>query len=233
MREIPDDRLAECAARLGHDFSDVALIREALVHRSWQAETGEPRNNERLEFLGDAVLGLAVADIAFHRLSDMAEGKLTDLRRSTVNMFALAAIARQVGIGEFILLGKGESAGGGADKDSILSDALEALIGAVYLDAGMDAAFALVHRLLGESIERAIPNLDAFDSKTRLQELAARLGLGSPHYDTEGDGPDHERTFTSTVIVGGAPRGTGAGRTKKAAEQAAAVAAFDALSDQP
>lgn len=230
MRDITDERLAECAALIGHEFADTSLIREALIHRSWQAETGEPVNNERLEFLGDAVLGLAVADIAFHRLADMPEGKLTDLRRSTVNMLALATIARSIGIGEFILLGKGEAAGGGADKDSILSDALEALIGAVYLDAGNDAASALVRRLLGESIEAAIPNLELFDSKTRLQELSARLGLGSPHYETQGEGPDHERTFTSTVIVGGAPKGTGTGRTKKAAEQAAAIAAVDALS---
>lgn len=231
MHEIPAERLDECAARLGHVFADRSLIREALIHRSWQAETGEPRNNERLEFLGDAVLGLAVADIAFHRLADMPEGKLTDLRRSTVNMFALAAIARSIGIGEFILLGKGEAAGGGADKDSILSDALEALIGAVYLDAGNDAASALVRRLLAGPIEDAIPHLETFDSKTRLQELAARLGLGSPHFDTDGDGPDHARTFTSTVIVGGAPRGTGTGRTKKAAEQEAAREAIDALGD--
>ena len=231
MHDISGERLAECAARIGHDFSDTSLIREALIHRSWQAETGDPCNNERLEFLGDAVLGLAVADIAFHRLADMPEGKLTDLRRSTVNMFALAEVARSIGIGGYILLGKGEAAGGGADKESILSDALEALIGAVYLDAGMDAAFALVQRLMGDSIEAAIPHLELFDSKTRLQETSARLGLGSPFYETEGDGPDHARTFTSTVIVGGAPRGTGTGRTKKAAEQAAAIAALAQLPD--
>lgn len=231
MTDIAPERLAECASRIGHDFSDVALLRQALVHRSWQAEHDEPLSNERLEFLGDAVLGMAVADMAFHRLADMPEGKLTDLRRSVVNMHALADIARSLGVGEFLLLGRGEDAAGGRDKVSILADAMEALIGAVYLDAGPSVAFELVERLFSAPVEAAIPNLEMFDSKTRLQEMCARTGRSAPAYVTEGEGPDHERVFTARVIVGGTEWGVGTGRTKKAAEQIAAMIAHDALVD--
>lgn len=231
MTPESDERLAQCADVIGHSFSNTALIYEALVHRSWQAENDEAFSNERLEFLGDAVLGWAVADIAFHRLGESPEGKLTDLRRSVVNMHALSDIAREIGLGDFILLGKGEDAAGGRDKSSILADALEALIGAVYLDGGAQKAFALVKRLLADSIEAAIPNLESFDSKTRLQEVCARLGLGAPVYETEGVGPDHERVFTAYAMVNGKNIGSGTGRTKKAAEQVAAHVAFESLSD--
>lgn len=224
-----DERARLCAARVGHQFADPSLVRQAFVHRSWQAEHGEPFTNERLEFLGDAVLGWAVADMAFHRLADMPEGKLTDLRRAVVNMHALADIARRLGIGELLLLGRGEDAAGGRDKSSILADTLEAVIGAVYLDAGPGVAFEFVRGLLRDPVEEAIPNLDAFDAKTRLQELCARLELGVPAYDTTGEGPDHERTFTAVVVVGGVARGAGTGRTKKAAEQVAASVAYDAI----
>jgi ribonuclease-3 len=225
-----EDLLAECAVRIGHSFSKPELLREALLHRSWQAENDEQRSNERLEFLGDAVLGWVVADIAYHRLGDMPEGKLTDLRRSVVNMYALADIARELEIGDYILLGKGEVAGGGHDKTSILSDTLEALIGAVYLDAGFEAAFAFVERIMTPAIEKAIPHLEMFDTKTRLQELCARTGRGAPSYRTEGEGPDHERVFTARVFVAGKECGLGIGRTKKAAEQIAALGAYEALS---
>ena len=231
MTDEVDPRLAQCAEVIGHSFTDSNLIYQALVHRSWQAENDEPFSNERLEFLGDAVLGWAVADIAFHRLAELPEGKLTDLRRSVVNMHALSDIARSIGLGEFMLLGKGEDAAGGREKSSILADALEAMIGAVYLDGGAQKAFAVVERLLASSIEAAIPNLEAFDSKTRLQELCARLGLGAPVYNTEGVGPDHERVFTAYAIVNGKNIGEGTGRTKKAAEQVAAHIAFESLAD--
>lgn len=225
-----DELLTECASRIGHSFSQPHLLREALVHRSWQAENDEAQSNERLEFLGDAVLGWIVADIAFHRLGDMPEGKLTDLRRSVVNMYALADIARGLGIGKFILLGNGETAGGGHDKNSILSDTLEALIGAVYLDGGFDAAFSFVRRIMASAIEEAIPHLEMFDTKTRLQELCAHTGRGVPSYRTEGEGPDHERVFTSKVFVSGHQHGQGVGHTKKVAEQKAALVAFETLS---
>lgn len=229
MPDSSPERLIECAERIGHRFSDLSLLRQALVHRSWQAEQDEPLSNERLEFLGDAVLGWAIADIAFHRLSEMPEGKLTDLRRSVVNMHALADIARDLGIGEFILLGRGEDAAGGRDKVSILADAMEALIGAVYLDGGPAKAFDLVRRLFSSAVEAAIPNLEMFDSKTRLQEMCARTGRNAPSYLTEGEGPDHERIFTARVMVGGTQWGVGTGTTKKAAEQIAAMMAHDAL----
>ena len=232
MSDSENSTLSECASRIGYLFHNPALLRQALIHRSWQAENSDPLTNERFEFLGDAVLGWVIADVAFHRLSDMPEGKLTDLRRSVVNMHALAEIARQLGIGEFLLLGKGEDAAGGRDKSSILADALEALIGAVYLDGGAPAAYEMVKRLLSDSVEEAIPHLEMFDAKTRLQELCARLSIGIPLYEVEGEGPDHERVFTAVVHVDGRSYGSGEGRTKKAAEQIAAVGAYDALVEQ-
>ena len=232
MSDLENSSLSECASRIGYVFQNPALLRQALIHRSWQAENSDPLTNERFEFLGDAVLGWVIADVAFHRLADMPEGKLTDLRRSVVNMHALADIARQLGIGEFLLLGKGEDAAGGRDKSSILADALEALIGAVYLDGGAPAAYEMVKRLLADSVEEAIPHLEMFDAKTRLQELCARLAIGIPTYDVEGEGPDHERVFTAVLYVDGRAYGSGIGRTKKAAEQIAAVGAYDALVEQ-
>lgn len=227
---MSDEQLVECSQKLGYTFSNLELLREALMHRSWQAENNEARSNERLEFLGDAVLGWVVADLAYHRLSDMSEGKLTDLRRSVVNTFALADIARELGIGQYVLLGKGEQAGGGHDKSSILADTFEALIGAVYLDGGSTAAFRVLTNIMTPLIESVIPHLEMFDSKTRLQELCARTGRGVPVYTTDGEGPDHERIFTAHVFVSGQMLGQGVGRTKKAAEQVAALVAFDALS---
>ncbi|MSO14989.1 MAG: ribonuclease III [Ilumatobacteraceae bacterium] len=232
MSDLENSALSECASRIGYEFQNPMLLRQALIHRSWQAENSDPLTNERFEFLGDAVLGWVIADVAFHRLADMPEGKLTDLRRSVVNMHALADIARQLGIGEFLLLGKGEDAAGGRDKSSILADALEALIGAVYLDGGAPAAYEMVKRLLGDSVEEAIPHLEMFDAKTRLQELCARLSIGVPTYGVEGEGPDHERVFTAILYVDGRAYGSGSGRTKKAAEQIAAVGAYDALVEQ-
>ena len=232
MSDLENSSLAECASRIGYAFQNPSLLRQALIHRSWQAENSDPLTNERFEFLGDAVLGWVIADVAFHRLADMPEGKLTDLRRSVVNMHALADIARQLGIGEFLLLGKGEDAAGGRDKSSILADALEALIGAVYLDGGAPAAYEMVKRLLTDSVEEAIPHLEMFDAKTRLQELCARLTICIPTYEVEGEGPDHERVFTAVLYVDGRAYGSGIGRTKKAAEQIAAVGAYDALVEQ-
>lgn len=231
MSGVGDDAFLACAARLGYSFINVELLRTALIHRSWQAEHNSDSSNERLEFLGDAVLGWVVADMAFRRLEDVHEGKLTDLRISVVNQQALAERARDLGIGEFIMLGRGEDAAGGREKASILSDALEALIGAVYLDGGAPAAYDLIQRLFTDSLEQAIPTMDMFDAKSRLQELCARQGFTVPKYNTEGEGPDHDRVFTSAVYVNGAVAGRGTGRTKKAAEQAAAVEACGALSE--
>jgi len=222
----PHDELCD---RLGHHFSDPSLLQLALVHRSWLAENNGGESNERLEFLGDAVLGLVIADVAYQRLGDSPEGKLSDLRQSVVNATALGEVARTLRLGEHLTLGRGEDAAGGRDKTSILSDALEAVIGAVYLDAGQEVADAMVRRLLYEAVEHAIPNLESFDFKTRLQELAAQRDLGVPHYVTHGEGPDHDKVFTATVRVGSESFGPGTGRTKKSAEQVAAQAAIDHL----
>lgn len=218
--------LHELAARLGHSFHSIQLLRQALVHRSYLAEFDEQESNERFEFLGDAVLGWVVADMAFHRLPDEPEGRLSDLRQSVVNAAALAEIARSLDIGRYLLLGRGESTAGGRDKTSILSDAFEAIIGAIYVDAGSSAAEKFVRRFLETAVEEVVPRLDSFDNKTRLQELCSQLELGVPRYETHGEGPEHEKVFTASVVVGGTSLGSGTGRTKKAAEQAAAELAL-------
>lgn len=218
--------LDDLARRLGHDFTDPSLLRAALVHRSYVAENAGVRSNERLEFLGDAVLGWVVADLAFHVLADKEEGKLTDLRKSVVNAAALASEARRLGLGEHLLLGRGEDAGGGRNKTSILSDAFEAVIGAVYLDAGADAAFGFVRVHLAAAIDEAIPVLDDIEPKSRLQEWAARNDEPAPRYEIDSEGPEHDKHYVATVAVGGRVLGSGTGSTKKAAEHAAAAEAL-------
>jgi ribonuclease-3 len=215
------DALRAIEVAFDHPFEDPSLLQRALLHRSWQAENDAAESNERLEFLGDAVLGWVVADIAYRKFVDLPEGRLTDLRKSVVNATALAALAREVGLGDAVLLGKGEAAAGGNDKTSILSDAFEAVIGAVYLDGGADEAYRVVERLVLPAMTAALPNIDRLDAKTVLQELAARLGHDAPVYSVESVGPDHDKTFTATVVIGGVS-GVGVGRSKKAAEQIAA-----------
>jgi ribonuclease-3 len=222
--------LETLSRRLGYEFTDVALLRRALAHRSWCAEVGGQPSNERLEFLGDAVLGWVVAEIAYRRHGDLPEGKLTDLRKSVVNAVALAQVAESIGLGQHILLGKGEDAAGGRHKSSILSDALEAVLGAVYLDGGVEAAKALIARLFSERLEIAAGQLDRLDHKTVLQELTARLYDTAPVYLLTESGPDHSKTFTATVLVDGVALGVGEGKSKKLAEQEAASEAFDTLS---
>lgn len=200
-----------------------------MVHRSWIAENDGFKSNERLEFLGDAVLGWVVADIVYRGHSELAEGKLTDLRKGVVNATSLAEVASNIGIGECLRLGRGEDLAGGREKTSILSDALESLIGAVYLDAGAVVAYDVVGALMRESINDAIENLDRIDAKTRLQEMTARLFDVAPHYRLTENGPDHEKTFYATVVINGRDLGHGEGRSKKAAEQIAAEIACDTL----
>ncbi len=224
----PSEGLAELAGRVGHDFSDWNLLERALAHRSWCAETPGAVSNERLEFLGDAVLGWAIADIVYHRYQ-VAEGQLTDLRKSVVNAIALAEVAQQIGLGDHVLLGRGEAAAGGADKPSILSDAFEAVLGAVYLDGGPDAAYAMVDRLVVPRMPDSADAIGQFDQKTELQELCARLGKGAPVYEMSSHGPDHAKTFQARVLIDGDVHGVGTGRSKKAAEQLAATDACLAL----
>ncbi len=185
--------------------------------------------NERLEFLGDTVLGLVVTEALYRRHPDLSEGELAKMRAATVSQRALAAIARELGLGAYLLLGKGELATGGPDKDSILSDTLEALIGAVYLTHGLEPARGLVERLVEDTLSVAAGLGAGLDWKTSLQELAARLDLGAPEYRCEGEGPDHARVFTARIVLGGEVRGEGAGPSKKVAEQEAASAAYRAL----
>ncbi len=211
--------------RIGYRFDDRSLLDRALNHRSWCAEQPDTDSNERLEFLGDAVLGWAVADITYRRFEHTPEGQLTDLRKSVVNAVALAAVAREIDLGPHIRLGRGEAAAGGAEKPSILSDAFEAVLGAVYLDGGTAAAHALVAALITTRLPATLDGLDQLDNKTYLQELSARAGRGAPEYVVTSTGPDHAKSFVARVLVDGDVLGEGAGRSKKAAEQAAATAA--------
>ena len=210
---------------LGYRFRDARLLERALAHRSWCAEHGDAPSNERLEFLGDAVLGVVVADQVYHRFRELPEGQLTNLRKAVVNADALAEVARSIGLGDHVKLGRGEAAGNGRDKPSILSDALEAVIGAVYLDGGVDAAARLVASLIADRLDVAAGRLDHLDHKSRLQELAVAAGLGSPAYVVRSEGPDHARRFFASVIVDGRVLGEGEGTSKKTAERAAAAAA--------
>ena len=188
-------------------------------------------SNERLEFLGDAVLGWVVADLAYRRHGELTEGKLTDLRKSVVNAAALAEVAQEIDLGRCLLLGKGEDAAGGRTKPSILSDALEAVLGAVYLDGGTEAVFALIERLMIDRMATAALRLDRLDYKTVLQELTARQHDTAPVYVLSDTGPDHDKRFFATVIVSGQSVGQGEGKSKKLAEQAAAEQAWMALSN--
>jgi ribonuclease-3 len=217
---------------LGVRFKDAGLRQAALTHRSYAFEQEVDVNNERLEFLGDAVLGLVVTDMAFREFPDRPEGELAKLRAAIVNMSALADVARDIGVGEFLLLGKGEEMSGGRDKASILADALEAILGAVYLDRGLDTTRKLIERLFRPRMEDAA--LDGGgDYKTMLQELASSQQRGLPDYRITGRGPDHEKEFTATVFLDERPWGSGTGRSKKEAEQQAAREALPKLSEPP
>ncbi len=219
------------AERLGHRFGDPALLHQALSHRSWCAEREGAPSNERLEYLGDAVLGLVVAAHCYAAYPDFAEGQLAKVRSAVVNARALAEVAESLGVGGVLMLGKGEESSGGRTKSSLLADATEALIGAVYLDAGWPSARDLVLRLVGERIERAAAEPEHFDHKSRLQEATVKRGDGVPVYEVEGSGPDHGRHYRAEVFVGGDRLGRGEGTSKKDAEQAAAADALGRFVD--
>ncbi|SDX52879.1 ribonuclease-3 [Amycolatopsis xylanica] len=211
---------------------DAELLGLALTHRSYAYENGGLPPNERLEFLGDAVLGLVVTDHLYNTHPELPEGQLAKLRASVVNMHALAGVARGLGeggLGAHLLLGKGEELTGGRDKASILADGLEAVIGAAYLQHGIDAARKLVHHLFDGLLAEAPLRGAGLDWKTSLQELTAQAGLGVPEYKVEDTGPDHRKEFTATVFVAGREYGRGEGTTKKEAEQKAAETAWRTL----
>jgi ribonuclease III len=211
---------------------DPAIFERALTHRSFAYENGGLPTNERLEFLGDSVLGLIVTDTLFRGHPDLPEGQLAKLRAAVVNMRALAGVARQLDLGAYIRLGRGEEGTGGRDKASILADTLEAVIGAVYLDRGLEAADALVHRLFDALIVRSASLGAGLDWKTSLQELTATEELGVPEYHVEESGPDHQKSFRAVVAVGGVEYGRGEGRSKKEAEQQAAEAAWTTIRER-
>ena len=218
--------------RIGAQIPQGLLI-ESLTHRSYAYEQGGLRPNERLEFLGDAVLELVVTDALFRRNEDLAESFLAPMRASVVSSRALAEVAREIDLGSYLLLGNGEEATGGRDKSSILADAMEAVIGAVYVGCGLQAVTTVIHRLIGPMIDET-KNLGAgLDWKTSLQEQTSRLGLGVPDYVIEGSGPDHARKFTARVKLSDGLHGYGEGATKKEAEQQAARGTYTELSDAP
>lgn len=218
---------------LGYEPTDDALLALAFAHRSWCAEHPEFESNERLEFLGDSVLGFLVADHVYRTESGLDEGALTDVRKAVVNSVCLAEVAVELGLGDHILLGKGEEQSGGREKPSILADAMEAVLGAVYLDGGLVEARALVMRVLGDRIDAAIDAGGAHqDHKSRLQEELAAVTDDPADYEFVASGPDHAREFTVTVRVGDRRLGVGVGRSKKQAEQQAARAALELLAQE-
>lgn len=229
--QLSEAEAKEFRQAIGADVHSTVLTR-ALTHRSYAYEKGGLPTNERLEFLGDSVLGLVVTDTLFREHPDLPEGQLAKLRAAVVNMRALADVARDLGVGPYIRLGRGEEGTGGRDKSSILADTLEALIGAVYLDRGLDEAATFVHRLFDPLIARASGMGAGLDWKTSLQELTAALELGVPEYQVTESGPDHQKRFQATVVVAEQSYGSGDGRSKKEAEQQAAEAAWRAIRAQ-
>ncbi len=231
------DGLHELQDALGRPTLDAGLLQLALTHRSYAYENGGLPTNERLEFLGDAVLGVVITDTLYRTHPDLSEGRLAKLRAAVVNARALAEVARTMGLGRHIRLGKGEEATGGREKASILSDTVEALIGAVYLscgdqDGGAEAflnAAATIHRLFDPLLAAAEALGAGLDWKTSLQELCAGHDLGVPEYVIEDEGPDHAKTFTARVRIADRLHGHGVGRSKKEAEQQAAESAYNTL----
>ncbi|MEU0316319.1 ribonuclease III [Nocardioides sp. NPDC006273] len=217
---------AELRKALGDPILDPELLERSLTHRSYAYENGGLPTNERLEFLGDSVLGVVVTETLYRTHPDLPEGKLAKLRAAVVNARALAEVGQAIGLGRHIKLGRGEEATGGREKASIVSDTVEAVIGAVHLSGGIEVSTVLVHRLFDPLIEAASDLGAGLDWKTSLQELAAERALGVPEYVIADEGPDHMKTFTAKVRVGAQLYGNGVGRSKKEAEQAAAETAY-------
>lgn len=212
----------------GYTFADPGLLELSLTHRSVSSEDGSRHDNERLEFLGDAVLQLAITGYLYNSYPDLPEGNLAKIRAGLVSRPVLADVARSIGLSDHIQLTLAEERTGGRDKDSIMADALEAVIGAVYLDSDLENATALVLRLWGGRIAERAERPGLKDYKTRLQEVLARDGK-RPEYVTDGSGPDHQRSFVARVQVDGVSLGSGSGRSKKEAEQGAAEQALERL----
>lgn len=228
--EDPGPVASALLERLGIDCTETPLLEVALAHRSFAFERKGAPNNERLEFLGDAVLGLVITNLIYRSFPELAEGDLAKLRSSTVNMAVLADVARSVGLGEELFLGKGEELSGGRDKDSILADAFEAVLGALYLDCGLDHTAPVIERLFSAHIHELVDRGVVRDFKTNLQEQSVQQLGAMPEYRVSSTGPDHDKRFEAEVFLKGNFMGTGTGRSKKQAEQAAAKEALVELS---
>ncbi len=215
---------------LGVPDLDPKLLRHALTHRSYSYENGQIPNNERLEFLGDSVLGLVVTDTLFRNHPDLPEGQLAKLRAAVVSAKALAEVARTLGLGDHLLLGRGEESSGGRDKASILSDAMEAVLGAVFVAFGIERAAEVIHHVFDPVIASAAELGAGLDWKTSLQEISAQHNFGVPAYSIVSSGPDHDKSFEASVTVGDQVHTGGSGRSKKDAEQMVAEIAWRAIS---
>jgi ribonuclease-3 len=220
--------LSAFEAALGYTFTDIAFLRQAMIHRSFVAEWPEEDSNERFEFLGDTILQLVVTEFIFAEYPDLPEGELAKIRAASVNRDVLYEIAEELGLGSHLMLGKGEEGSGGREKPSILADAMEAVLAGVFLDGGLDRCRVLIMRIWETLIRQRSTSPGRRDFKTRLQESLARSG-NRPRYKISSDGPDHEKTFTASVSVDGDIRGTGVGKSKKEAEQHAAEVALVSL----
>ena len=226
---LDDATLERLAARLGIRFTDRSLLAQALVHRSLvnEADLADQDSNERLEFLGDAALGLVAAELLYRRYPERAEGGLTHARASLVNLTSLGEVGRTLGLGDFLQLGRGEDLSGGRDRSSVLGRAFEAVLGAVYLDQGLDALRDLLSPILLRELDRHGWEGPAKDFKSQLQEHLQAKARATPTYElVSTEGPDHHRLFTMSVRSGKAELATGEGSSKQRAEQAAARAAL-------
>jgi ribonuclease-3 len=223
-----DESLKARLAILGVPLSD-EVVNLALTHRSFAYELGGIPTNERLEFLGDSVIGLVITEELYKRFPEMDESGLSPLRSGVVSTRALSQVARSLGIGREVRIGRGEEVTGGREKNSILADSLEALIGAIYLEHGLDKAEHAIITLMQEAIEEAISRGATLDGKTSLQELVAARGEGSPEYEISESGPDHAKEFQATAIVAGERVSAGRGKSKREAEQEAARLAYQIL----
>lgn len=230
MVHDPAGAIEAVEGALTHRFEDPELLRRALIHRSYAAEEGVPESYERLEFLGDAVLQLSITHHLFNEYPELSEGEMAKVRAAVVNERTLADLARRMNLGSLVLLGRGEELTGGADKDSILADVIESLLGAIYLEAGFEATRSIIMNLWLPLVSDRATSPGEADYKTRLQEILARQGV-RPRYVIAEDGPEHAKVFSAQVFADGQLLGRGEGTSKKRAEQAAAAAAAESLAE--
>ncbi|CAN2208240.1 Rnc dsRNA-specific ribonuclease [Candidatus Nanopelagicaceae bacterium] len=231
VRFLTSNLYSELLEQLGVDL-DPALLELAFTHRSFAYEAGLTATNERLEFLGDSVLGMIVTEELYRKYPDLDESRLSPLRSGIVNMRALAEIARSLSLGKYIRLGKGEEVTNGRDKNSLLADAFEALIGALYISTGFEKTSECLLKLVGPTLNNAMAMGAGLDGKTALQELVASLGKATLEYQVTMSGPDHDKSFEATALVGGEAIASGTGKSKREAEQSAARSAFEILKPQ-